>query len=123
MTEVILYTTEDGRSQIKLRAQVHTVWLTQLEMAELFDATKQNISLHLKNIFEDGELSRAATTEKSSVVQSKDKSSVSGHASVDHFRDATKMIVRGKLWASDHFRGATKMVGPGKNRRRHHDGR
>lgn len=56
MTDLILYTTEDGRSQIKLRADQQTVWLTQLEMAELFDATKQNISLHLKNIFEDGEL-------------------------------------------------------------------
>lgn len=56
MTGLILYTTEDGRSQIKLRAEEQTVWLTQLEMAELFDATKQNISLHLKNIFEDGEL-------------------------------------------------------------------
>ena len=85
MTDLILYTTEDGRSQIKLRAQEQTVWLTQLEMAELFDATKQNISLHLKNVFEDGELdaasvvkesltvhawfTRPATTEKSSVVQ------------------------------------------------------
>ena len=56
MNKLILYTTEDGRSQIRLRAQEQTVWLTQLEMAELFDATKQNISLHLKNIFEDGEL-------------------------------------------------------------------
>lgn len=56
MSDLILYTTEDGRSQIKLRAQEQTVWLTQLEMAELFDATKQNISLHLKNIFADREL-------------------------------------------------------------------
>ena len=56
MNEIILYTTEDGRNQIKLRADQKTVWLTQLEMAVLFDATKQNISLHLKNIFADGEL-------------------------------------------------------------------
>jgi hypothetical protein len=56
MNELILYTTEDGMSRIKLRAQEQTVWLTQLEMAELFDATKQNISLHLKNLFKDGEL-------------------------------------------------------------------
>lgn len=56
MNDLILYTTEDGRGQIKLRAQEQTVWLTQLDMAELFDATKQNISLHLKNVFEDGEL-------------------------------------------------------------------
>ena len=56
MNDLILYTTADGRSQIKLRAEQHTVWLTQLEMADLFDATKQNISLHLKNIFGEGEL-------------------------------------------------------------------
>ena len=69
MSDLILYTTEDGRSQIKLRAQEQTVWLTQLEMAELFDATKQNISLHLKNIFEDRELDPAATVKESLTVQ------------------------------------------------------
>ncbi|WCE93531.1 hypothetical protein [Acidithiobacillus ferriphilus] len=69
MNDLILYTTEDGRSQIKLRAQEQTVWLTQLEMAELFDATKQNISLHLKNVFEDGELDTAATVKESLTVQ------------------------------------------------------
>lgn len=69
MNDLILYTTEDGRSQIKLRAHEQTVWLTQLEMAELFDATKQNISLHLKNVFEDGELDPAATVKESLTVQ------------------------------------------------------
>ncbi len=65
MNDLILYTTEDGRSQIKLRAQEQTVWLTQLEIAELFDATKQNISLHLKNVFEDGELDEGSVVKKS----------------------------------------------------------
>jgi hypothetical protein len=69
MNELILYTTEDGRSQIKLRAEQQTVWLTQLDMAELFDATKQNVSLHLKNIFLDGELDPGATVKKSLTVQ------------------------------------------------------
>lgn len=69
MSDLILYTTEDGRSQIKLRTENQTVWLTQLEMAELFDATKQNISLHLKNLFEDGELDAAATVKESLTVQ------------------------------------------------------
>ena len=69
MNDLILYTTEDGRSQIKLRTENQTVWLTQLEMAELFDATKQNISLHLKNLFEDGELDAAATVKESLTVQ------------------------------------------------------
>jgi hypothetical protein len=56
MSGLILYTTEDGKSRLQLRADEQTVWLTQLEMANLFDATKQNISLHLKNLFEDVEL-------------------------------------------------------------------
>jgi hypothetical protein len=65
MSELIVYTTEDGRSQIKLRADQQTVWLTQLDMAELFDATKQNISLHLKNVFADKELDAKAVVKES----------------------------------------------------------
>lgn len=66
---LILYTTDDGKSQIQLRSKDQTVWLTQREMATLFDVSTDNISLHLKNIFEDAELSREATTEDYSVVQ------------------------------------------------------
>ncbi len=69
MSALILYTTEDGRSQIKLRAKDQTVWLSQREMAELFDVSTDNVGLHLKNVYEDGELTREATTEESSVVQ------------------------------------------------------
>jgi len=69
MTDIILYTTDDGRSQIKLRAKDATVWLSQREMAQLFDVSTDNVGLHLKNIFEDGELAKEATTEESSVVQ------------------------------------------------------
>ena len=67
---LILYTTEDGESQIQLRAKDGTVWLTQRELSELFNATKQNISLHLKNIFEDGELTPKATVKESLTVKS-----------------------------------------------------
>ena len=69
MSDLILYTTDDGRSEIRLRTDQQTVWLTQLEIAELFDATKQNISLHLKNIFDDGELDPTATVKESLTVQ------------------------------------------------------
>ncbi len=69
MSALILYTSEDGKGRIQLRADEQTVWLTQLEMADLFDATKQNISLHLKNLFEDGELDPAATVKESLTVQ------------------------------------------------------
>ena len=70
MSDLILYTTEDGRSQIKLRAKDQTVWLTQREMAQLFDVITDSVGLHRKNLFADGELSREATTEESLVVQS-----------------------------------------------------
>ena len=60
MTQLILYTSEDGRSQIQLHAEEGTVWLSQLEMAELFQTSKQNVAKHLKAIFADQELSEEA---------------------------------------------------------------
>jgi len=68
MNDLILYTTEDGRSQIKLRAKDETVWLTQREMSQLFDVSTDNVGLHLKNIFADGELEENSVTEESSVT-------------------------------------------------------
>jgi predicted HTH transcriptional regulator len=69
MNELILYTTEDGQCRIQLRADRETVWLSQRQMADLFDVSSDNISLHLKKIYEEGELCREATAEESSVVQ------------------------------------------------------
>ncbi len=54
--EIILYTTDDGQDRIQLRAIDGSVWLSQAEMAELFQTTKQNVSLHIQNILEEGEL-------------------------------------------------------------------
>ena len=56
MNEVIIYRTDDGKSSIELHLENGTVWLTQLELAELFQTSKQNISKHIKAIFKDGEL-------------------------------------------------------------------
>jgi len=56
--ELILYRSEDGRAEIQLRAEGDTVWLTQAEMAELFDTTPQAITQHIRAIYEEGELSR-----------------------------------------------------------------
>ena len=54
--EIIIYTTDDGQVDIEVRLEEENVWLTQNSMAELFDTTKQNISLHIKNIFDEKEL-------------------------------------------------------------------
>src|SRR5450830_404456 len=56
--ELVLYATDDGEAQFFLRAEGGTVWLTQLELAALFQTTKQNISLHIRNIIDDKELSQ-----------------------------------------------------------------
>jgi hypothetical protein len=60
-SELILYQTEDGQTRIQCRLEDETLWLTQAQMAELFQVTPQNVTLHLKAIFEEGELSEAAT--------------------------------------------------------------
>lgn len=56
MSELILYTSDDGQTRLHLRVETEMIWLSQLEIAELFQTPKQNVSLHAKNIFEDGEL-------------------------------------------------------------------
>ncbi len=55
-SEILLYQTEDGQTKIDVRLEEETVWLSQVQMAELFQTTKQNISLHIKNIYDEGEL-------------------------------------------------------------------
>ena len=73
MTDVVLYTSEDGKTRLDLRVEGKTVWLTQLEIAELFQTTKQNVSLHAKNIFAEGESSAEATVKESLTVQAEGK--------------------------------------------------
>jgi hypothetical protein len=54
--ELILYRTEDGRAEVQLRADGDTAWLSQADMAALFETTKQNISLHIRKLLAEGEL-------------------------------------------------------------------
>lgn len=60
-SEIILYQTEDGRTRIQCRFENETIWLTQAQMAELFQTTPQNVTIHLRAIFAEGELVEAAT--------------------------------------------------------------
>ena len=55
-SQIVIYKTENGQTKIDVRFEIETVWLTQNALAELFQTTKQNISQHIKNIFEEGEL-------------------------------------------------------------------
>ncbi|WP_419621226.1 hypothetical protein [Thiolapillus sp.] len=67
--QVLIYQSESGQTRLEVRLVEETVWLTQAQMAELFQTSADNISLHLKNIFEDKELEEAATAEDFSVVR------------------------------------------------------
>jgi len=69
VSSLIIYTSDDGSTRINLRVEADSVWLSQLEIAELFQTTKQNVSLHAKNIFEEGELSPQVTVKESLTVQ------------------------------------------------------
>jgi len=75
-SEIILYTTEDGPASIQLHAEGETVWLTPLEMAELFQTTKQNISLHIKNILLEGEQDESVVKYHLTTASEKDMSNL-----------------------------------------------
>ena len=63
--EIILYKTEDGKSPLDVLLERETVWLNQGQMAELFNQTKQNISLHINNIFKEKELDKKSVVKES----------------------------------------------------------
>ena len=67
--DIIIYNTEDGKAKINLQYDDGTVWLSQLEIAELFQTTKQNVSKHVKAIFLEGELEERATVNYKLTVQ------------------------------------------------------
>lgn len=67
--EIIIYQSEDGSAKIDVRIQYDTVWLSQQQMAELFNTSRTNVVDHIKNIYEEGELSREATCRKFRQVQ------------------------------------------------------
>ena len=73
---IIIYQLDDGRTKIDVKLQDDTVWLSQQQMADLYDTTKQNISLHIKNIFEEEELSENSTVKEFLTVQKEGNRSV-----------------------------------------------
>lgn len=67
--QIQLFTSADGQAQLQVALEHETVWLSQAQMGELFDTTPENILMHLKNIFNDGELAEQATTKDFLVVR------------------------------------------------------
>ena len=87
--DIIIYNTEDGKAKINLQYDDGTVWLSQLEIAELFQTTKQNVSKHVKAIFLEGELEEKVvvnyklTTTKHGAIANKKQSKQVAHYNLD----------------------------------------
>lgn len=82
--ELLLYQAEDGQTRVQCRFDEGTLWLTQAQIAELFRTTPQNVTIHLKTVYAEGELTEAATCKKYLQVRQEGARSVSRH--LRHYR-------------------------------------
>jgi hypothetical protein len=111
-SEIILYQTEDGRTRLEVKLENNTVWLSQAQIAELFQTTPQNITLHLKSIFAEGELSEAATCKDYLQVRLEGKRSIQRqirHYSLDAiiavgYRVQSRRGTQFRIWATQRLR-------------------
>jgi prophage maintenance system killer protein len=107
-TDLVIFQEAGQQVEVRLDTGRDTVWLSQGQMADLFETSTDNISLHLKNIFADGELSEEATTEDSSVVRQEGKRQVTRkvrHYNLDAiisvgYRVSSKRAVQFRQWAT-----------------------
>jgi hypothetical protein len=79
-SNIIMYITDDGQVKIEVLLENENVWLSQNLMAKLFDTTKQNINLHIKNIYEEHELNESSTVKDYLTVQQEGKRKVKKQA-------------------------------------------
>ncbi len=110
--EIVLYVGDDGKPRIEVKFQGETAWLTQAQLAELFDTTKQNISLHIKNILEEGELTRNRTVKEFLTVRNEGSRQIS--RTVEHYnldmiislgyRVKSKVATQFRIWATERLR-------------------
>jgi prophage maintenance system killer protein len=110
MTElkIEIFQTEDGQTEINVKFDNETVWLSQKQMAQLFDKDSDTIGLHLKNIYQSGELDEVATTVESSVVQKEGKRQVRRKIKLFNldaiisvgYRVNSKRGIQFRIWAS-----------------------
>lgn len=75
--QIVIYQSEDGQTQVDVRLENETVWLTQAQMVELFQTTKQNVSLHVGNVFKEGELEEKSTVKEYLTVRKEGERKVS----------------------------------------------
>lgn len=82
-SEIVAYVGDDGKPQIQARLQDETMWLTQVQLAQVFQTTRQNIGQHIKNIYEEKELDPSATIKKFFIVRTEGDREVSRN--IEHY--------------------------------------
>lgn len=102
--QFLIYRSAEEDISVDAFIQENTVWLTQRGMAKLFDCSVDNISLHLKNIYAEGELNETATTEESSVVQTEGSRQVRRHAKLYNLDAIISVGYRVNSRRATHFR-------------------
>ena len=98
--KIVIYQTEDGQTQIDVRLENETVWLTQAQMAELFEKTPQNITMHIRNAYNEGELEKESTCKEYLQVQTEGKRKVKRiqkYYDLDVFRIWARKIIKDYL--------------------------
>lgn len=108
-SQIVIYKTEDGQTKIDVRFDNETVWLTQNALAELFQTTKQNISLHIKNVFNDGELQQKSVVKEFLTTASDAKKYKTNYYNLDliisiGYRIKSKIATAFRQWATAHLR-------------------
>ena len=83
-SDIKIYQSKDGQTEVQVKFENETVWLSQKQMAQLFDKDTDTVGLHLKNIYTSGELDEISTTEESSVVQLEGKRNRGGDEHLFH---------------------------------------
>lgn len=88
-SQIIIYQTSDGKTKLQVKFEGETAWLSQAQMAELFDCSIDNISLHLKNIFKEKELDEHSVIEEYSITAADGKKYKTKHYNLDtiHLND------------------------------------
>lgn len=107
--EVIIYQTENGLTRIDVKVAVDTVWLTQQQMVELFQSSKSNVSEHIKNIFDEGELEEMSVVRKFRTTAADGKTYNMTFYSLDMiislgYRIKSAIATRFRRWATERLK-------------------
>lgn len=109
MSEIIIYQSEDGLPKIDVKLEDENVWLTQAQLVQLYQSSKANVSEHIKNIFEEGELNQEAVVRKFRTTASDGKNYNVAHYNLDMiislgYRIKSKIATTFRIWATERLK-------------------